>query len=158
MAFRFGAEVRRVSDFIATLAPHRSSYWEICRREGMWGVVGRGNNWKKNALTMVAGDRVFVWQGGRPNGFIAEMRSLATVELVGPATKVPWPDRAWFGGVFPVEIVAEAPVPLTDRFPDANGRFGERYGFNNTVLQHSFEEIPQRVAELIAADLAPHML
>lgn len=107
---------------------------------------------------MNGGDRIFVWQGGSPNGFVAELGSLATVEMVGPTTRVPWPTPERFGGVFPIEIIAETATPLGDRFPDDNGRFGLRYGFNNTALQHIFEEISPDIATLIATDLAPHRI
>lgn len=32
-----------MNDFIATLAPGLSSNWAICKRERLWGVVGRGS-------------------------------------------------------------------------------------------------------------------
>lgn len=141
------------TDFIATLAPERTSNWSICRRENLWGIVGRGNNWRKNAETMVAGDRIFIWRGGRQNGFIAQIESLGCAEFVSSTTRVPWPDPGWFGAVFPMRVVTEVNPPRSDRFPNENGRVGLRYGFNNTVLQHIFEEIPHHVAEKIASDL-----
>lgn len=147
-----------MTDFIAAIAPGLARNWQICKRERLWGVVGRGNNWRTNVLAVEGGDRVFVWQGGNPNGFIAELRALEAVEMVGPTTKVPWPNPERFGGVFAIEVVAETSTPLGDRFPDDNGRFGLRYGFNNTALQHIFEEISPDIAALIAADLAPHRL
>lgn len=144
------------NDFIAALSPSLTANWEICKREGIWGIVGRGANWRKNAKTLQAGDRVFVWRGGRPtNGFIAEVRTLAGAEFVGPSTRVPWPNPDSFGAVFPIEVCAEASVPLKDSFPDANGRVGLRYGFNNMVLQHVFEEIGPEVADRIARDFDP---
>lgn len=57
--------------------------------------------------------------------------------------------------MFPIEVCAEAAVPLNDRFPDSNGRVGLRYGFNNMVLQHIFEEIGPDVADRIARDFDP---
>lgn len=32
-----------MTDFIATIAPGLASNWQICKRESLWGVVGRGN-------------------------------------------------------------------------------------------------------------------
>lgn len=140
-------------DFIATLAPGRASNWTICKQEALWGIVGRGNNWRKNAEKVVAGDRIFIWRGGRPNGFIAEIESLECTDFVGAATRVPWPDRAWLA-VFPMRVVREVSPPLSDRFPNETGRVGVRYGFNNTALQHIFEKIPHDIAEKVAADLS----
>lgn len=142
-----------MTDFIASIAPKLSANWEICKRERLWGIVGHGNNWRSNAERLNGGDRIFVWRGGPPNnGFIAEVRALAGAEFVALSTKVPWPHRETFGAVVPIEVVAEARVPLKDRFPDSNGRVGLRYGFNNTVLQHVFEEISTGTAERIARD------
>jgi len=44
--------------------------------------------------------------------------------------------------------------PITDHFPNENGRFGLRFGFNNTALQHIFEEISSEVASRIEAAFA----
>jgi hypothetical protein len=143
---------RTATDFIATLAPGRSANWTICKQEKLWGIVGRGSNWRKNAESMVAGDRIFIWQGGRPNGFIAAIESLGCAEFVGPTTRIPWPDPFWFGAVFPMRVIREVDPPLSDRFPNETGRVGLRYGFNNTVLQHIFEEVSDQVAARIAVD------
>lgn len=145
-----------MQSFVASIRPGRADNWSICRRESLWGIVGHGNNWRKNAEAVGGGDRIFVWRGGPPNnGFIAEARSLGAAEFVTPSTHVPWPDRSTFGAVVPIEIVAEAPSPLADTFPNRNGRVGLRYRFNNTVLQHVFEEIPDDVADRIARDFDP---
>lgn len=141
-----------MSDFIATLKPALNANWEICKREQLWGIVGRGSNWRKNAGEVMPGDRIFVWQGGRPNGFIAEIEARGYAEFVGRSTNVPWPDPHWFGAVLPMRVVHEVATPLSDRFPNENRRNGLRYGFNNTVLQHIFEEIPASTAEKIASD------
>jgi diadenosine tetraphosphatase ApaH/serine/threonine PP2A family protein phosphatase len=155
--------MERMADFIATLAPQRADNWPICKREELWGVVGRGSNWRKNALILRAGDRVFIWKGGRPNGFIAQIEALDRIRFVGaPGVVVPWPDPDWFGGVFPMRIVAELDRPIGDDFPPENGRVSPKFGFNNTVLQHIFEEIPfavsRRVADIFPAFPAvPHL-
>jgi hypothetical protein len=140
-----------VADFIATLAPTRTANWEICKREGLWGVVGQGTNWRKNADRVRAGDRIFVWRGGRHNGFIAWIQALGPLRLAGArAVRIPWPDPDWFGGVFPMRVVAELDRPESDTFPNDRGRYGVRFGFNNTALQHIFEEVSPAVAARIA--------
>jgi len=139
-----------MTDFIATLAAERTGNWEICKREHLWGVVGRGSNWKKNAGQVRAGDRIFVWKSGLRNGFIAQMEALGSLRLVGEAgVVVPWPEPDWFGGVFPMRVVREVGDPLTDKFPNAQKRVGVRFGFNNTALQHIFEEISPSIAARI---------
>jgi hypothetical protein len=140
-----------VANFIATLAPERTDNWDICKREQLWGIVGRGTNWRKNAERLRPGDRVFIWRGGRRNGFIASIVALGPVQFVGPGVRIPWPDPTWFGGVFPMRVQAELSVPESDTFPNDKGRVGQRFGFNNTVLQHIFEEIPPAVATRVAA-------
>ncbi|MBI4936592.1 MAG: hypothetical protein HY828_22165 [Actinobacteria bacterium] len=140
-----------MTDFIATLAPDRAGNWEVCRREGLWGLVGRGNNWRSNGSRVRGGDRIFVWQGGRPNGFIAQIEALGPMVLTETlGVRVPWDDPAWFGGVFPMRVIKELASPVGDRFPDSNGRNGLRFGFNNTVLQHIFEEADGEVASRIS--------
>jgi hypothetical protein len=141
-----------MADFIATLAPGRSGNWDICKREGVWGLVGRGTNWRSNGDRVRAGDRVFVWRGGRSNGFIAQLEALGPMVLAdSPGVRIPWDDPAWFGGIFPMRVVAELTEPVSDHFPNANGRNGVRFHFNNTVLQHIFEQIGPDVAEGIVA-------
>lgn len=143
-----------MNDFIATLGPGRVSNWRICKSECLWGVVGKGTNWRKNLESVRGGDRIFIWRSGPPkNGFIAEIEAMGCAEFVNPSTRIPWPNPDSFGGVFPIKVVLERDPPLSDRFPNETRRVGLRYGFNNTVLQHSFEEIPVGVAEKIAADL-----
>ncbi len=73
-----------------------------------------------------------------------------------PGVHVPWDEPEWFGGVFPIRVLAELERPVGDSFPDSNGRKGVRFGFNNTALQHIFEEIPPDVAERIAAVFEGH--
>jgi hypothetical protein len=139
-----------MTDFIATLAAERTGNWDICKREHLWGVVGRGSNWKKNASQVRTGDRIFVWKSGPRNGFIAQMEARGPLTLVGePGAVVPWPEPDWFGGVFPMRVVREVSNPLTDSFPNAQGRNGVRFGFNNTALQHIFEEISPSIAARI---------
>jgi hypothetical protein len=141
-----------VTDFIATLAPEKSGNWDICKRESLWGIVGRGSNWRKNGNRVTTGDRIFIWRGGRNNGFIAEAEALGPLQLVGkPGVRVPWPDPQWFGGVFPIRVVTELTTPATDSFLNVNGRVGIRFGFNNTALQHIFEEVSPAVARKIAS-------
>jgi hypothetical protein len=136
-----------MTDFIGTLAPQRSANWDICKEEGLWGVVGRGTNWRKNALRVSRGDRIYIWRGGRNNGFIAKVEALDSARLAGGSgVRVPWPDPEWFGAVIPIRVVAELAAPVGDTFPNENGRVGVRFGFNNTTLQHIFEEIPYAVA------------
>lgn len=68
-----------------------------------------------------------------------------------PGVRVPWDHPERFGGVFPMRVVAELTTAVSDSFLDANHRIGVRFGFNNTVLQHSFEEIPPEIAYRAAA-------
>lgn len=144
-----------MSTFIATLGPKKTYNWEICKREQLWGVVGRGSNWRKNASRLKAGDRVFVWRGGERKGFIAEIEALGPLKFSDePGVTVPWPEPEWFGGVFPMRVRREVDPPITDHFPNANGRVGLRFGFNNTALQHIFEEISSEVASRIEAAFA----
>lgn len=139
-----------MAHYIATLAPGRAHNWQVCKDAGLWGVVGRGTNWLSNGRRVVAGDRLFIWQGGKPNGFIAQVEALGPMTLTDdPGVQVPWEDPSWFGGVIPIRVIAELPVPAGDKFPNANGRVGERFGFNNTVLQHILEEIPAATAQRI---------
>jgi hypothetical protein len=138
--------------FIAALSPARVSNWQICKRHGLWGVVGHGNNWQKNAMRLRPGDRVFIWQGGRPNGFIAQIEALERIRFTGaPGVVVPWPEPDAFAAVFRMGIVAELDEPVGDKFPRENGRVSRRFGFNNTALQHVFEEISSDVASRINA-------
>ncbi len=141
-----------MSHFIATLAPGRYHNWAICKAEGLWGLVGRGTNWRSNGERVRAGDRVFVWRGGRPNGFIAEIEAQGPMRLTSsPGVLVPWDEPEWFGGVFPMRVVAETSPPVSDHFPNSNGRVGLRFGFNNPVLQHIFEEVNASIAVRVAA-------
>lgn len=138
----------RVTVFIAALSPSLTTNWEICVQESLWGVVGRGTNWRKNALNVRAHDRILIWRGGSKNGFIAEVEALGPCQMVDGTQLVPWPDAASFGAVIPIRVLREWVTAVGDSFntPDRNGR---RFGFNNTVLQHVIEEIPQSTAQRI---------
>jgi hypothetical protein len=141
-----------VTDFIATLGPGKSGNWDICKRESLWGIVGRGTNWRKNGERVAAGDRIFVWRSGRNNGFIAQTEALGSIQLVGKlGIRVPWPEPEWFGAVVPIRVITELGSPATDIFLNENGRVGTRFGFNNTALQHIFEEVSPAIASKIAA-------
>lgn len=144
-----------MTDFLATLSSKYPGNWEICKRESLWGVVGRGTNWRKNAQRVKAGDRIFVWKSR--HGMLAQLEALGPLQLAGPGVRIPWPDPDWFGGVFPMRVVAELATPVPDSFPDGNGRNGVRFGFNNTALQHIFEEISPTVAARVAAVFPGHV-
>lgn len=140
-----------MTDFLATLSPKFPGNWDICKREGLWGVVGRGTNWRKNASKVAPTDRVFIWRSGKKNGIIAQIEALGPFELAAPGLSLPWPEPDWFGGVFRMRVVSELTHPAGDSFPNANGRVGSRFGFNNSALQHIFEEISPFIAGRIAA-------
>lgn len=145
-----------MADFIATLAPDRFANWAVCKSEGLWGLVGRGTNWESNGRRVQSGDRIFVWRGGKPNGFIAQLEATGRMKLPGqPGVRIPWDDPDWFGGVIPMRVIAELHEPVGDRFPNENGRVGLRFGFNNTALQHIFEQIPPDVARRVTDIFSP---
>lgn len=50
-----------------------------------------------------------------------------------------------------MRVVAELSQPVGGRFLNENNRVGLRFGFNNTVLRHIFEEISPDVAARVAA-------
>jgi hypothetical protein len=147
-----------MTSFLATLSPKHPGNWEICKRNRLWGIVGRGNNWRSNAQKLRSGDRVFVWRSGRPDGgVLAQIEALGPVALVRPGDLVPWNETEpnWFGAVFPMRVTSELATPVPDSFPRSNGQVGLRFGFNNIVLQHIFEEIPADVANRLAAEFSP---
>lgn len=128
--------------FVATLGPKLASNWDICKKSSQWGIIGRGSNWRAGANKVSVGDEIFVWRGGKPNGFIAMAEATGTAEFVGPGVRVPWPEPQGYGAVVPIRVVRELVRPEGDSFAPPS-RVGSRFGFNNTVLQHMFEAVSQ---------------
>ena len=144
----------RMTDFIATLAPDRFDNWTICKRNGLWGVVGRGTNWRANARNVRRGDRIFVWRGAKPNGFIAQLEALDEVTFTeSGGVIIPWPEPEWFGAVFPIRVVTELLQPIGDTFPASNGRVAKQFGFSNTLYNTSWRRCHQRLQK----GLRPHL-
>jgi hypothetical protein len=148
------ASLPTVADFIAALNKERYRNWEVCKRERLWGMVNRGSNWRSNGRRVQRGDRIFIWRGGG-YGFIAELEAQGPMRLTTePGVHVPWDEPGTFGGVVDIRVVTELATPIGDSFPNDNGRVGLRFGFNNTVLQHVFEQVSPEVGARIAAAIA----
>jgi hypothetical protein len=66
-----------MGNFIATVSTKAPGNWEICKREGLWGVIERHGSATgvANAERVAAGDCIFIWLGKRgrssPGGVIA---------------------------------------------------------------------------------------
>jgi hypothetical protein len=141
-----------MTDFLATLSPRYPGNWEICQRSGLWGIVGRGTNWRINARKVKSRDRVFIWKSGGGGGVLAEIEALGPVRWIAPGEATPWEEAEpdWFRAVFPMRVTNELVAPVPDSFPPSAGRVGVRFGFNNVALQHGFQEIPPDVAARLA--------
>jgi hypothetical protein len=149
----------RVSDFIATVSPDALGNWDICKREGLWGVIEKGGSATgvANARRVHTGDRIFVWLGkpkrGRAaSGLVAQVEALGPYVPVRTGTTVPWPNASDYAGVFPIRLVAELAIPEPDTFPGPE-RVGVRFGLQNMALIHGFRSITPDVAERRAAVL-----
>ncbi|WP_448616211.1 hypothetical protein [Modestobacter sp. URMC 112] len=139
-----------MADFIAALGKDRYRNWEVCKREQLWGMVASGSNWRSNGRRVQRGDRIFIWRSG--HGFIAQLEAQGPMRLTAePGVPVPWDEPNLFGGVVDIRVVTELATPIGDSFPNANGRVGLRFGFNNTALQHVFEEVSPDVGARIQA-------
>jgi hypothetical protein len=139
-----------MTTFVATLGSDRFDNWGICKEHRLWGLGGGGTVWEANASRVEAGDQIFVWRSGQPRGFIAQCVATGRWRPASSAgVSIPWPEPERFGGVIPIQLVAELQPPAGDDFGEP-GRVGAKFGFNNTVLQHSFEEVSQEVAKRIA--------
>jgi hypothetical protein len=140
-----------MADFIAALREDRYQNWEVCKRERLWGMVDSGSNWRSNGRRVERGDRIFIWRSGG-HGFIAELEAQGPMRLTAePGVPVPWDDPESFGGVVDIRVVTELATPIGDSFPNRNGRVGLRFGFNNTALQHVFEQVTPEVGARIEA-------
>ncbi len=142
--------------FVATLGPKLYGNWDICKLHGVWGVAARGTNWRANVAKVTEGDEIFVWRGGKPNGFIARAQVKGLPIYKGsPGFAAPWPQPERYGAVVPINVVSELDRPESDTFNHA-GRVGLRFGFNNSVLQHVFEAVPEGQARLIREVFPEH--
>ena len=102
--------------FLAALAADHVGNWDICKREGLWGVPHSGHA-ERAALAVVPGDTIFIWRSKAPRmpgGLLA--RATATGIAI-PATDPPWPDRDRYRYVFSIRVDEELPIPIGDRFP-----------------------------------------
>jgi hypothetical protein len=148
-----------MADFIATVSPDALGNWDICKREGLWGVIEKGGSSTgvANARRVRTGDRIFVWLGkpkrGRaPSGLVAQVEALGPYEPVHTGIAVPWPNAADYSGVFPIKLVAELTTPEPDTF-EGPQRVGVRFGLQNMALIHGFRSIDPEVATRLAAVL-----
>jgi len=145
-----------MADYLATVSPAALGNWDICKREGLWGVIEKGGpTGAANAKRVATGDRIFVWlgkpkRGPAKNGLVAQVEAIGPFEPAGASTAVPWPNPSDYAGVIPIKLVAELAVPETDAFPKP-AQTGVRFGIPNIALIHGFRELSPDVAQKVSA-------
>jgi hypothetical protein len=148
-----------MANYIATVSPEALGNWDICKREGLWGVLSRSVPGVASARGVVSGDRIFVWLGKPKRGTVSERARhgiIALLVAVGPYTPVstgvtvPWPNPSDYAGVFRVRLLHELESPEPDTFPTPR-RVGVRFGFNNMALNHGFRPVEDAVATRLDA-------
>lgn len=126
------------------MSPDALGNWDICKREGLWGVIekGRSSTGVANARRVRTGDRIFVWLGKRgraQGGLVAQVEAFGSYQPVHTGIAVPWPNAADYAGVFPIKLVAELAVAEPDTF-EGPQRVGVRFGLQNMELIHGFRQ------------------
>jgi hypothetical protein len=139
-----------MGNFIAAVSPQAPGNWQICKREGLWGVIERWGSATgvANARRVAVGDYIFIWlgkQGRSPGGVIAKTQALGPFDPVRPGVRIPWPNPDHYAGVIPIRVISELDSPVGDSFT-LPGRVGRRFGLSNMALIHGFREIDAAVA------------
>ncbi len=128
--------------FIAALAANYLGNWDICKREGLWGVPHSGHA-ERAALAVVSGDTIFIWRSARPGtpgGLFARVKATGrAVRAVSP----PWPDHHRYSYVFPIKLIDELAVPIGDRFP--GNKASILFGLQNMMVNWGFGRLPDDV-------------
>jgi len=136
--------------YLATVGADALGNWQVCKREGVWGVRERGSHGRTgtaNAMRVRRGDIMFVWLSKdprnrkAPSGIKAKATVTGDFKTVGAGATIPWPDRSAYVGSFPIEVTQELAVPVGDRFQHKRGVAS---GIENIALIHGFREVSDK--------------